>query len=127
MKKSYLTELHTDTNSYLPFKLPFYDENKKKPVYGLVLVNKVFNRIPSDEDDIHDMLFDHITEEISILTKRLQEYPYDNTIYYDSVRRKEIRTANIERLIKSQPEVDIVTMARNVYERRQRQLNNETF
>ena len=120
-------ELKEDNFSYLPYKLPYRNSRYELPKKGLVCLNRCYNGRPSESETIDEIIFDHITEEISVLVSRLLQYDYDKSIYYDSQSRKEKRIAQLQLVIDSQPEVDIVSMTRDVYQRRQRQLAAETF
>lgn len=120
-------ELVTDDTSYLPYKLPFYDKKTKSPIMGLVNVNAVPNNSPDETDDINEIIFDHVTEELSYLTERLDKYYYDSSIFYDANQRKNIRLHYLSEKIYSNPIADIRTMAIQVHERRQRQLQAEYF
>lgn len=120
-------ELKTDFTSYIPYKLPFYDKKFKAPRMGLVLVNALPISAPPEDDDINEILLDHVTEELSILSERLKTYSYDSSFFYDAAKRKNIRLYYLTQQMDANPAPDIQTMAIEVHQRRQRQLQNEYF
>ena len=120
-------ELTENKFSFVPFKLPFSDTKTHHPQMALVSVQRVYDGRPSESDSIDEIIFDTLTEEIAILTDRLKRFSYDNRLFEDAQYRKNIRISSLRKAIESQPDVDINTLSRSIYERRQMQLQNETF